>query len=105
VLYSPGRENMLWSFQLAWVMTINFGMLQLLNVTRTTSRSIERRDGLGPLAGFAALLSAGIAPVLSAVVGMGSLVRRGWKVAAFHTAPLGAFFVVWFRATADQRPD
>jgi hypothetical protein len=40
-------------------------------------------------------MSAGVAVVLVGVVGLALLVRRGWRRAALHTAPLGAAYVAY----------
>ena len=40
-----------------------------------------------------------------AVVGLSALLRRGWRAALFHTAPLGLVYVVWWLAFDAQAPD
>jgi hypothetical protein len=37
---------------------------------------------------------------MTIVVGLAVLIRRGWRVALFHTAPLGAIYVIWWAAGA-----
>ncbi len=103
VLFSPGYENMLWSFQLAWVMTLTFGLLHLVAADHDASRP-ERRDWLGLGCGLAALLSAGVAPVMVGTVGIATLLRRGWRMAAFHTVPLAVIYVTWFVTTREHQP-
>ena len=104
VLFSPGYENMLWSFQLAWVMATTFGLLQLLAVDRSNP-TIDRRDALGLTAGVCALLCAGIGPIFVAVAGTTALVKRGWRVAAFHTVGPAIAYAMWFLATRGEQPD
>ena len=54
------------------------------------------------LAGLAALMSSGIGVTMVAVVGMAVLVRRGWRVAALQTVPLGLAYLVWHFAIASD---
>jgi hypothetical protein len=64
-----------------------------------TARS-RQRDWLGLLAGLACLLCSGVAVTLIIVAGLSVLVRRGWRAALFHTAPLGLVCLVWWLAFA-----
>jgi hypothetical protein len=57
---------------------------------------------LALLAGFAGLLSSGIAVTMVVIVGLAVLLRRGWRVAVLHTASLGAAYLVWY-AVIGQR--
>src|SRR2546429_5857685 len=49
----------------------------------------------GPLCSSVALTMVG-------VVGLATLVRRGWRPAVLHTAPLVAVYAIWFRAFQDE---
>src|SRR5204862_5373503 len=54
----------------------------------------------GLLAGVVGLMCSGVAVTMVVVVGLATLVRRGWRVAALHTAPLAVLFVGWFVTSA-----
>ena len=47
-------------------------------------------------AGLAALMCSGVGVAMVIAVGVATLVRRGWRVAARHTVPLGAIFATWW---------
>lgn len=93
-LFGPGRENILWAFQITFVGALLFGLVQLLLADH--DGPLDRRDWLGLLAGGCAVLCSGVGPLMVGVVGLSSLVRRGWRAAAFHTVPLGAAYLLWY---------
>src|SRR5207247_521343 len=59
---------------------------------------IDRADWLGLVAGFCALLCSGVALTMVGVVALSVLIRRGWRIAAFHAVPLAAVYVAWYIA-------
>jgi hypothetical protein len=71
------------------------GMAQLLSADH--DGPVDHRDYLGLLAGFAALLCSGVAVTMTVAVGLGVLLRRGWRVALFHTVPLAGIYLCWSR--------
>jgi hypothetical protein len=96
VFFGAGGENILVAFQITFVGSLFFGLVQLLLADH--DGPIDRRDALGLLAGFAGLLCSGVAIAMTAVVGLAVLLRRGrrgWRVALFHTAPIGAVYLIW----------
>ena len=96
VYFGAGAENILVAFQITFVGSLVFGLTQLLLADH--DGPIDRRDWLGLLAGFAGLLCSGVAITMTVVVGLAVLLRRGragWRVALFHTAPLGAAYLLW----------
>jgi hypothetical protein len=97
-LFGAGDQNIVWAFQMAWSAALVLGLTQL--VLADHDDPIDRRDWLGLLAGLAGLLCSGVAVTMVAVVGLSVLVRRGWRAALFHTAPLGLVYVVWWLAFA-----
>lgn len=103
VLFSPGQQNLLWSFQIGMVGSLALGAVQLLG-SGGHARRLTRRDGLALLAGLGAIACGGIGPVMVGVVGLATLLRRGWRVAMFHTAPLAVVYLAWFAAYRDQFP-
>lgn len=96
VFFGAGGENILVAFQVTFVGSLFFGLVQLLLADH--DGPIDRRDALGLLAGFAGLLCSGVAIAMTVVVGLAVLLRRGrsgWRVALFHTAPIGVVYLVW----------
>jgi len=98
LFFGPGAENILVAFQITFVGSLVFGLTQL--VAADHDGPIARRDWLGLLAGFAGLLCSGVAVTMTIIVGFAVLLRRGrrgWRVALFHTAPLGVAYALWSR--------
>ena len=96
VFFGAGGENILVAFQITFVGSLVFGLAQLILADH--DGAIDRRDWLGLLAGFAGLLCSGVSVAMTIVVGLAVLLRRGrrgWRVALFHTAPIGFAYIVW----------
>jgi hypothetical protein len=96
--FGAGAENILVAFQITFVGAFVFGLVQLLLADH--DGALDRRDWFGLLAGFAGLMCSGVAIAMVAVVGIAILVRRGWRgwrVALFHTAPLGIVYLIWLQ--------
>jgi hypothetical protein len=96
LFFGAGAENILVAFQITFVGSFVFGLTQLLLADH--DGPIDRRDWYGLLAGFAGLLCSGVAVTMAVIVGVAVLLRRGrrgWRVALFHTAPLGASYALW----------
>ena len=99
VLFGPGGEDILWSFQITFVGAIAFGLIQL--VLADHDGGLDRRDVLGLLAGAAALMCSAVGPAMVVAVGMAVLLRRGWRIAAFHVVPLATLFTIWYLTHLD----
>ncbi len=97
-LLGAAHGNILWAFQIGFVGSLVFGLVHLLLADH--DGPIEGRDWLGLLAGLAALMCSGIGVTMVAVVGVATLIRRGWRVAVLHTAPLAALYAMWWLAFA-----
>jgi hypothetical protein len=69
------------------------GMTQLLLADH--DGPVDRRDYLGLLAGFAALMCSAVAITMTVAVGLSVLLRRRWRVALFHTLPLAVAYLCW----------
>lgn len=94
LLFGPGSQDIVWAFQIGFTGAIAFGLGAIV---------LADRDGpLGrlDLAAFAlallAVMSSGSAIPLVLALGGVTLLRRGWKVAAALTAPVGAAYLLWF---------
>ncbi len=57
---------------------------------------VDRRDAIGLGLGLLAVMSSGIGVSMVVVAGITALLRRGWRVALLHTAPLAAAYLVWW---------
>ena len=93
VFFGSGAENILIAFQITFVGSLMFGLAQLLLADH--EGSWDRRDWLGLLAGFAGLMCSGVAIAMTIVVGIAMLLRRGWRIALLHTAPLAIAYAIW----------
>ena len=98
VLFGRGASDILWPFQITYVGALVFGLTHLLLADH--DGPLDRRDRLGLAAGAAALLCSGVAIALVIVVGIATLIRRGARVAAVHTVPLGVAYVIWMSTMA-----
>ncbi|MGO9875595.1 MAG: hypothetical protein ACLPVY_17565 [Acidimicrobiia bacterium] len=95
VLFGSGSQDILIAFQITFTGALVFGLTQLLLADH--DGPIDRRDALGLLAGFGALLCSDVSIVMVAAVGVACLLRRRWRAAALHTVPLAVTYVVWMR--------
>jgi hypothetical protein len=93
ILFGPGDQNIVWAFQIGFTGSIAFGLTQLLLATH--DGPFDWRDWLGLGAGLLALMSSGVGVTMAVIVGVATLLLRGWRVAAFHTAPLAAAYGLW----------
>lgn len=92
--FGRGYEDIVWAFQITFTGALLAGYVHLLLALR--DGPLGRRDVLGLLAGAVAVTSAGPGIVLVVAVGLATLIRRGPRVAAFHTLPLLVPLGVWF---------
>jgi hypothetical protein len=97
-LFGFGYQDIVFAFQMAWGASLVLGLTHLLLADH--DGPIERRDWLGLLAGVTGILCSGLAVTMTVVVGLAVLIRRGWRAALFHTAPLGVLYIVWWLAFA-----
>jgi hypothetical protein len=102
-LFGSGFEDLARGFQVTFVAALFFGLAQLILADH--DGPIDRRDWLGLSAGALGLLCAsGLAIIMVAVVGVAALLRRGWRVTAFHSAPLALIYGVWWLVVARHYP-
>ena len=100
-LYGAGDRDILSAFQMTWGASLVLGLTHLILADH--DGPIVRRDVVGLVAGFAGMLCSGVAVTMILVVGLSTLVRRGWRAAVFHTAPLGVLYLGWWFAFARDR--
>lgn len=94
VLFGAGAQDILWAFQITFTGALVLGLVHLLLADH--DGPLDRRDAVGIAAGLLALMCSGVAVTMVAVVGIATLLRRGWRVAAVHTVPLGAVYGAWW---------
>jgi hypothetical protein len=100
VFFGSGAENILIAFQITFVGSLMFGLVQL--VLADHEGTWDRRDWIGLLAGFAGLMCSGVAIAMTIVVGIAVLLRRGWRIALLHTAPLAMAYVIWSQVSPEE---
>lgn len=98
VLFGRGHQDLVWAFQITQVGSLTLGLTHLLLADH--DGPVDRRDWFGIAAGFTGLLCSGVAVTMVIVVGIAMLVRRGWRVALLHTAPLGGAYLLWWATSA-----
>lgn len=97
VLFAPGQENILWAFQIAFVIALGCGVAQML--LADVDGPIRGRDVVGLAFGFIGLMTSGVSLVMTPVVALVVVLRRGWRASLFHAGPLAAAYAVWFLTT------
>lgn len=103
VLFGPGYLSLIFPIQITQNLSLLFGLAQLLLADH--GGKVGRRDWLGLGAGAVGLMSSGVMPLLVFATGLATLIRRGWRAAAFHTAPLAAMYLAWFWVADPLRQD
>lgn len=96
LLFGSGNDNIVAAFQITFVGALMFGLIHLLLADH--DGPLDRRDRLGLGAGAAALMCSGVGITMVVIVGVATLMRRGWRMAAFHTAPLAGIYLSWYAA-------
>jgi hypothetical protein len=100
-VYGAGYANILWAFQMGFVGALALGLVHLLLASH--DGPVDRRDWLGLSAGLIGLMCSGVAVTMVTVVGLVTLVQRGWRIAALHTAPLGGLYAAWWFGYAQSQ--
>jgi hypothetical protein len=93
LVFGTGRQDIVWAFQIAFTGAIAFGLAQLLLADH--DGPFDRRDVIGIGFGFLALMCSAVGVGMAFAVGIATFLRRGWRIALAHTAPLAAVFLVW----------
>lgn len=92
LLYGAGSENILWAFQMAWMLSLIFGLVLLeLSTTQLT----RNRMGLCWLIGVAALMCSGLGISMVAVGTFSALLRHGWRAAAKFVSVPAVIQIIW----------
>jgi hypothetical protein len=96
VFFGAGVENIVVAFQITFVGSLVFGLVELLLADH--DGGLERRDWLALGAGLLSLLCSGIGVIFVGVTALTALLRRGWRMALFQSAPLGVVYAVWYES-------
>jgi hypothetical protein len=97
-----GYQNIVWAFQVGFVGALVLGLVHMLLADH--DGAVDRRDWLGLAAGLGALMSAGVGVTLVGATALAVLIRRGWRPAVLHSAPLGAVYLIWWFTIARHTP-
>lgn len=93
VCFGAGSSNIVRAFQITLVGSLVFGVVHLLLADH--DGAWDRRDWWGLGAGLAGVLCSGLAITMLGVVGLATLLRRGWRIAALHAVPLVVLVLAW----------
>jgi hypothetical protein len=93
-LLGSGGENIVWAFQIGFVLSLLLGWVVALLANHEDGHWI--RDLLAVLAGIAALMTSGVAVTMVVVGGMVAFARRGWLAALTLVGPCAAVYLVWY---------
>ena len=94
VFYGIGAQNIMWAFQVGFTASLAMGLVHLTCATHPVPT--RQRDLAGLAAGAVALAFGAIGVTMAIVVGLATLLLRGWRAAFFHTAPLGVTYLLWW---------
>jgi hypothetical protein len=103
VFFGSGVQNIFLAGQINFTGAVAFGLAHLLLADH--DGPLDRRDWLGLAAGLASLMCFGLSVALVAAVGFAVLMRRGLRLALFHTVPLGVIYLVWWLTIARNTSD
>jgi hypothetical protein len=100
LFFGSGRENMTLGFQVSLTGSLicGFGMLLLAEGPKT----VTRRDWLALGLGVVGLMTSSVFVAVLVGFGITTLLRRGVRLAAFYTVPLGAIYMAWYAAYGDE---
>ena len=94
LFFGAGAQNILSAFQITFTGALAFGFAQLLLADH--AGPLDHRDALGLVAGLLAIMCSGVGVTLVVAVGLATWLRRGPRIAAFHTLPLFGIYAAWY---------
>src|SRR5262249_39373515 len=92
-VFGAGRQDIVFAFQMTFTGALTFGLAHILLADH--DGPFDRRDLIGIGFGLLALMCSGVGVTMAVAVGIATFVRRGWRMALVHTAPLAAVFLLW----------
>jgi hypothetical protein len=99
LFFGSGDQDIIRAFQMTFTGALVLGLVHLLLADH--DGGIRRADWIGLIAGLGALMCSGVGVTMLVVTGVAVWLRRGWKLALFHTVPLAAIFGVWYVSFAE----
>ena len=100
VFLGSGASGILRPVQITFLGSLAFGLGQLLLADH--AGKVDYRDALGLVCGLASLMCSNVGVAMVATVGLAVLLRRGWRPALLHTAPLALIYIVWWTRDAQS---
>ena len=94
MVLGAGWEDLINAFQITFVVPIVLGLLALL--IASDDGPFRRRDAWASLVLVLALPFSGVSLTMAIVVGIATLLRRGWKPAALIVAAPAAVYLLWY---------
>ena len=94
ILFGRGAGNILFGFQITLTGSIACGFAHLLLADH--DGPLDRRDRVGLAFGLVGLMCSGVGVAMVAMVGVATLLRRGWRIALLHVVPPALAYVVWY---------
>ena len=94
MVLGAGWEDLINAFQITFVVPIVLGLLALL--IASADGPFRRRDAWASLVLVLALPFSGVSLTMAIVVGIATLLRRGWKPAALIVAAPAAVYLLWY---------
>ena len=101
VLLGSGSQHIVWGFGVTFSASLALGIGHLLLADH--DQRWGRRDLAGLACGLGSLMSSGVGITMLFVVGVATFLRRGWRHAAFHTAPLASIYGIWWYVMGRDR--
>ena len=102
LFFGPGRDNIVWAFQLSLTGALALGLGQL--VLADHDGPVGRRDAVAASLGLLAVATAntGVVVIIGTVVAV--LLRRGLRPALVQATPAGAVYGLWWLRVSRQEP-
>jgi hypothetical protein len=101
LLLGAGYENLIWAFQISFVIPTLGGVALMLLADHGDSR-FGRRDLLVWLVAVIGLMSSGIGISMVALACIVALLRRGWRAALVTASLPAAIYLVWLAVIGHQ---
>jgi hypothetical protein len=101
LVLGAGYENLIWAFQVGWIISTLSGLGLLILADHAASRFV-RRDVAVWLVAVIGLMSSGIGITMVAVAGVVALLRRGWRAASVTISIPALVYLAWLAIIGHQ---
>ena len=99
LLFGPGRENVVWPFQITFTLAIALALAQMLLADHDEPNPKRDVGALG--CGLLAIMTSGTALPVVAATGLVLILRRGWRQTVLQMVPLGLVYLWWLTSFDD----